>query len=71
MSPLICLLLGHFWRDWETLFRREAVEYLRSGTLRKERSALRTVRRCRPKESKDLFETMKKLERGIRKQEPR
>src|SRR5438552_3247720 len=27
-----------------------AVEYLRSGTLRKERSALRTVRRCRPKE---------------------
>jgi hypothetical protein len=26
--------------------------------------------RCRPKESKDVFETMKKLERDIREQEP-
>src|SRR2546425_7019227 len=29
---------------------------------RPERSALRTVRPCRPKESKDVFETMKKLD---------
>lgn len=28
------------------------------------------VRRCRPKENKDVFETMKKLERDIRKQDP-
>ena len=27
--------------------------------------------KCRPKESKDVFETMKKLERDIRKQESR
>ena len=37
---------------------------------RPERSALRTVRRCRRKESKDVFEIMKKLERDIREQEP-
>jgi hypothetical protein len=71
MSPLNRLLLRSFLARSGSLFGRESVEYMRSGTLRKERSALRTVRPCRPKESKDVLETMKKLERDIRKQEPR
>jgi hypothetical protein len=70
MSPLICLLLRFFLARWEPFSGGRSWKYLQSVILRKERSALRTVRRSRPKESKDVFETTKKPERDIRKQEP-
>ena len=72
MSPLILfaapIISGAIGNTFQAAGRRISAIWELCG---KERSVLRRVRRCRPKQSKDVFETMKKLERDIRKQEPR